>query len=172
VLEAAYRRQVQDEAQMESEFLSLWSIEQAVLWRLLEQGSRFRPCNAAALKFYTEKLNAPGQRVVKVTAQTAQNTVEAIRQRSPGAEFGTWRLLFRRRHDAHLVRRSKARRQGRCRDRRGVARQDGGRPSVGSVSSAVQRPFAARLSMPARSRADGLTRPLTGFAMPLLRRGR
>lgn len=36
-----------------------------------------------ALKFYREKLNAPGQPVIKVTAQTAQNAVEAIRLRTP-----------------------------------------------------------------------------------------
>jgi hypothetical protein len=83
LLEAARRRQMDDEAQMESEFLALRPIEQAVLWRLLEQGSRFRPYDAEALKFYREKLNAPGKPVVKVTAQTAQNAVEAIRQRTP-----------------------------------------------------------------------------------------
>ena len=83
LLVAARRRQVDDEAQMESEFLSLRAIEQAVLWRLLEQGSRFRPYDADALKFYRDKLNGPGKAVVKVTAQTAQNAVEAIRQRTP-----------------------------------------------------------------------------------------
>ena len=83
LLEAARRRQLEDEAQMESEFLSLRPIEQAVLWRLLEQGSRFRPYDAEALKFYREKLNAPGAAAVKVTAQTAQNAVEGIRQRTP-----------------------------------------------------------------------------------------
>jgi hypothetical protein len=34
LLEAANRRQVEDEAQMESEFLALRPIEQAVLWRV------------------------------------------------------------------------------------------------------------------------------------------
>jgi hypothetical protein len=83
LLDAAQRRQVEDEAQMESEYLSLRPIEQAVLWRLLEQGSRFRPYDAEALKFYREKLNGPGQAAVKVTAQTAQAAVESIRQRTP-----------------------------------------------------------------------------------------
>ena len=83
LLDAAHQRQLEDEAQMESEFLSLRPIEQAVLWRLLAQHSRFRPYDAEALKFYREKLNAPGKAAVKVTAQTAQNAVEAIRQRSP-----------------------------------------------------------------------------------------
>lgn len=83
VLEAASRRQRDDEAQMESEFLSLRPIEQAVLWRLLEQSSRFRPYDAEALKFYREKLNTPGGPTVKVTAQTAQAAVESIRERTP-----------------------------------------------------------------------------------------
>ncbi len=48
----------------ESEFLALRPIEQVVLWRLLEQGSRFRPYDAEVLKFYREKLNAPGKAVV------------------------------------------------------------------------------------------------------------
>lgn len=83
LLEAARRRQVEDEAQMESELQSLRPIEQAVLWRLLEQGSRFRPYDAEALKFYREKINGPGKPVVKVTAQTAQAALEAIRHRTP-----------------------------------------------------------------------------------------
>ena len=83
VLEAAGRRQRDDEAQMQSEFLSLRPIEQAVLWRLLEQSSRFRPYDAEALKFYREKLNTPGAPTVKVTAQTAQAAVESIRERTP-----------------------------------------------------------------------------------------
>lgn len=83
LLAAAGRRQGEDEAQMESDFLSLRPIEQAVLWRLLEQGTRFRPYDAEALKFYRAKLNVPGEAAVKVTAQMAQNAVEAIRQRTP-----------------------------------------------------------------------------------------
>ena len=74
----------------ESEFLALRPIEQVVLWRLLEQGSRFRPYDAEVLKFYREKLNAPGKAVVKVTAQTAQNAVEALRQRTYGSERQPW----------------------------------------------------------------------------------
>jgi hypothetical protein len=83
LLDAAARRQVQDEAQMESEYLALRPIEQAVLWRLLEQGSRFRPYDAEALRFYREKISKPGAPTTKVTAQTAQAAVEAIRQRTP-----------------------------------------------------------------------------------------
>ena len=43
-----------DEAQMESEFLSLRPIEQAGLWRVLVQGNRFQPCGAHALRAYRE----------------------------------------------------------------------------------------------------------------------
>ena len=83
MLEAARRRLIEDEAQMESEFLSLRPIEQAVRWRVLEQGTRFRPYDADAIKFYKAKTNEPNLPIVKVSAQTAQNALEAIRQRTP-----------------------------------------------------------------------------------------
>jgi len=83
MLDAAARRQVEDEAQMESDFLSLRPIEQVVLWRLLDQGPKFRAYDAEALKFYREKLLVLGQEGGKVTAQTAQAAVEGIRQRTP-----------------------------------------------------------------------------------------
>lgn len=83
VLEAAQQRLRDDEAQMESEYLSLRPIEQAVLWRLLEQGNRFRPYDAEALRFYREKVAASGGIDLKVTAQTAQAALENIRARSP-----------------------------------------------------------------------------------------
>lgn len=77
VVEAAERRQHDDEAQMESEFLGLKPLERAVLWRLLEQEHRFRPYDADALRFYQEKI---GQRV---TAQRAQTALENLRQHQP-----------------------------------------------------------------------------------------
>jgi hypothetical protein len=43
VLQAAKERQQADEAQMESGYLALRPLEQAVPWRTLEQGPRFRP---------------------------------------------------------------------------------------------------------------------------------
>lgn len=67
-----------DEGHMESEYLSLKPIEQAVLWRLLEQGNRFRPYDADALRFYRDKV---GQ--ARVTAQQAQAALETIRSRTP-----------------------------------------------------------------------------------------
>ena len=77
VLEAARRRQADDEAQMESEYLALRPLEQAVLWRLLEQGPRFRPYDGEALRSYREKTGVP------VSAQKAQNALESLRERTP-----------------------------------------------------------------------------------------
>lgn len=77
VLQAAQQRQQDDEAQMEADFLGLRPVEQAVLWRLLAQGSRFRPYDGEALKFYQQKTGK------KVSAQQAQNALETLRQRSP-----------------------------------------------------------------------------------------
>ena len=77
VLEAARRRQEEDEAQMESEYLALRPLEQAVLWRLLEQGPRFRPYDGEAMRFYREQV--PGA----VSAQMAQRALESLRQRTP-----------------------------------------------------------------------------------------
>jgi len=77
VLEAARRRQEDDEAQMESEYLALRPLEQAVLWRLLEQGSRFRPYDGEALRFYRDRVPS------KVTPQMAQRALESLRERTP-----------------------------------------------------------------------------------------
>lgn len=78
VLDAAQQRLSDDERQMESEYLSLKPVEQAVLWRLLEQGNRFRPYDADALRFYRDKVGG-----ARVTAQHAQAALEAIRSRTP-----------------------------------------------------------------------------------------
>ena len=75
--QAAGQRQSDDEAQMASEYLGLKPLEQAVLWRLLEQGQRFRPYDAEALRFYRDKTAAA------VSPQKVQNALEALRQRSP-----------------------------------------------------------------------------------------
>lgn len=77
VLEAARQRQLDDEAQMESDYLGLKPLERAVLWRMLDQGSRFRPYDAEALKFYRTQAGKA------VSAQSAQNALEALRQRTP-----------------------------------------------------------------------------------------
>lgn len=77
ILDAARQRRLQDEAQMASEYLALRPLEQAILWRMLEQAQRFRPYDAAALRFYAEKTGEA------VTAAQAQNAIEALRQRTP-----------------------------------------------------------------------------------------
>jgi hypothetical protein len=75
--EAAQEQQAQDEAQMESDYLGLKPTEQAVLWRLLAQGSRYRPYDADALRFYRDKTGHP------VSPAQAQKALEALRQRMP-----------------------------------------------------------------------------------------
>ena len=77
VAQAARQRQADDEAQMASEYLALSPLQQAVLWRLLEQGQRFRPYDADALRFYAQ---VTGE---KVSSPKVQNALEALRQRSP-----------------------------------------------------------------------------------------
>ena len=42
--------------QMESDYLGLRPIEQAVLWRMLEQGSRFRPYDRESSQFYAKTI--------------------------------------------------------------------------------------------------------------------
>ncbi|MCY7315771.1 MAG: ATP-binding protein [Rubrivivax sp.] len=74
---AAVQRERQDEAQMASDYLGLKPIEQAVLWRMLEQGPRFRPYDGDALRFYRDTLGRP------VSAQQAQQALESLRQRTP-----------------------------------------------------------------------------------------
>lgn len=75
--QAALEQQAQDEAQMESDYLGLKPSEQVVLWRMLDQGTRFRPYDAEALRFYRDKLGRP------LSAQQAQRALEALRQRTP-----------------------------------------------------------------------------------------
>lgn len=77
VLQASRQRQADDEAQMEADYLALRPLERAVLWRMLEQGPRFRPYDAEALRFYRDRTGGP------VSAQRAQSAVEGLRARSP-----------------------------------------------------------------------------------------
>ena len=77
VMEAAEQQLRDDEAQMESEYLGLRPLERAVLWRLLERGQRFRPYDAEALRFYTDKAGS------KVSTAKAQNALESLRQHNP-----------------------------------------------------------------------------------------
>ena len=51
---------------------------QAVLWRLLEQGRRFRPYDAEAMRFYRGHHGGSN-----LTAQKVQTALENLRMRSP-----------------------------------------------------------------------------------------
>ena len=62
---------------MASSFLGLRPIEQVVLWRMLEQESRFRPYDADALAFYQDKLGK------KISAPQIQNALDQLREQSP-----------------------------------------------------------------------------------------
>lgn len=75
--QAAQDQQTQDEAQMGSDYLGLKPTEQAVLWRMLDQGPRFRPYDAEALRFYRDKLGRP------LSVQQAQKALESLRERTP-----------------------------------------------------------------------------------------
>ena len=77
VEQAGQQRRRDDQLQMESDYLGLKPVEQAVLWRLLEQAQRFRPYDAEALRFYQHQTGK------KVTAQQAQNALESLRQHNP-----------------------------------------------------------------------------------------
>ncbi len=77
VLATAVQRRVDDEAQIAAEFSALNALERAVIWRLLEQGPRFRPYDAEALRFYRDKSGLPA------TPAKVQAALEALRARTP-----------------------------------------------------------------------------------------
>lgn len=77
LLEYARQQRQDDEALMESYYLALKPLEQVILWRLLAQGSRFRPYDAEALTFYNTKIND------RVTVSRVQKTLEGMRERQP-----------------------------------------------------------------------------------------
>ncbi len=77
MLATARQRQQDDEAQMESDYLALKPLEQAVLWRMLDLGTRFRPYDADALLFYSEKT------ADKVNVAKAQKALESLRAHQP-----------------------------------------------------------------------------------------
>lgn len=77
MLDQAAQRQQSDEAQLESDYTALKPLEQALLWRMLMQGARFRPYDAEALQFYIDKTHD------KVTAARAQKALESLRAHQP-----------------------------------------------------------------------------------------
>jgi hypothetical protein len=77
VLVAARDRETLDQKQMESDYLGLRPLEQAVLWRLLAMGPKFRPYDAAALKFYSSAIHQ------RIGIAKAQKALESLRTRQP-----------------------------------------------------------------------------------------
>ncbi len=77
VVELASQRLEQDRQQLASDYLALRALEQAVIWRMLEQGPRFRPYDAEALGFYSDKTGTA------VTRAMAQKAMDALRDRQP-----------------------------------------------------------------------------------------
>jgi hypothetical protein len=77
VQEAARQRQSAEEARMESDYLGLEPLEQAVLWRMLELGRRFRPDNDQSLTFYRE------QTKTAITHPQAQKALESLHLQMP-----------------------------------------------------------------------------------------
>ena len=77
MLAKALQQQQNDEAQMESDYTALKPIEQAVLWRMLELGTRFRPYDADALQFYNDKTGD------KITVAKAQKALDSLRAHQP-----------------------------------------------------------------------------------------
>ena len=77
VLALAEEQRANDERAMESAYLVLRPLEQAVLWRMFEQKDRFRPYDAEALTFYREKTGE------KITARKAQAAIASLRAQTP-----------------------------------------------------------------------------------------
>ena len=77
MLAKALQQQQTDEAQMQSDYTALKLLEQAVLWRMLELGNRFRPYDADALQFYNDKTGD------KVSVAKAQKALESLRTHQP-----------------------------------------------------------------------------------------
>lgn len=83
VLDAATERQEGDHDRMTAEFTALPHLQQAVLWRLLDQGERFRPYDSAALTFYASALSTLGDEERRLKPPQIQKAIDALRNRSP-----------------------------------------------------------------------------------------
>lgn len=77
VLARAREHERDEHKQMESDYLSLRPIEQAVLLRMLEQGPRFRPYDSESNEFYAKVV---GRHITKARVQAA---LESLRDRTP-----------------------------------------------------------------------------------------
>lgn len=77
VMQLAKEQVSTNESQMMSDYLGLKDIEQLVVWRMLETGSKFRPYDSDALRFYLEKGGK------SVTPQQIQAALNSLRSRDP-----------------------------------------------------------------------------------------
>ena len=84
LLQAGKDKVASEEEQMAPDYIGLPAAEQVVLWRLLEQGQKFGPYDAAALAFYEEKIGN------KLSPALAQNALDGLRSRNP---FMVWKSL-------------------------------------------------------------------------------
>jgi hypothetical protein len=84
VFEAGQQHAADEETQMESDFIGLPIVQQAVLWRVLEKKGQFKPYDAAALTFYEELLGKA------LTPAQIQNALESLRARVPAL---VWKSL-------------------------------------------------------------------------------
>jgi len=81
VLEIAAGERARERAAMASTWRALRPLEQALLWRMLETGARFRPFDGDALGFYREALDTLGDPAVRVTKSTVQKALGTLRDR-------------------------------------------------------------------------------------------
>jgi hypothetical protein len=84
-----------------ADYLGLKPTEQAVLWRMLEQGPRFRPYDAEALRFYRDKTGHPER-----SPGPAGPGSPAPAHAGAGVEIGPGRIRAGRRGHAPLVRKA------------------------------------------------------------------
>lgn len=77
VLESAEQLRAANERQITATYCALKPIEQAIVWRMLDQGERYRAYDAEAIAFYRQ---ASGRAVSAANVQTA---LEALRSLSP-----------------------------------------------------------------------------------------
>lgn len=77
VQEAARQRKAAEEARMVADYLGLEPLEQAVLWRMLELGRRFRPDHNQSLTFYRERTKTA------ITQPQVQKALESLHRQMP-----------------------------------------------------------------------------------------
>ena len=75
LLARAEQAKLDAEEEMAATYCALPVLQQAVLWRMCMEGSKFRPYDAKALEFYKAKTHEA------VTAQQVQQSLERLRQR-------------------------------------------------------------------------------------------